>query len=88
MCNFRDLTCSEFKFSGSEMLPPNRNLGIRVFRRARFSGRKNFDTPVTLKLVGRIRLLFDFSFSCLFIFISRLSTSIIAFICNVSHDVS
>lgn len=81
------LTCSELRFRGSEMLPPSRNFGMRVLRRALFSGRKNFETPVTLKLVGRVRftlwtLFFkaDFSFSCLLILISRFSTSIIAFI--------
>lgn len=82
-----ELTCSEFKLSGSEMLPPSKNFGIRTFLLARFSGRKNFDTPVTLNDVGRslFALLFfnnvGFSFSCLLILISRFSTSIIAFIC-------
>jgi len=39
--------CSELRLSGSEMLPPNRNLvgGTITSLRSRFSGRKNFERP-------------------------------------------
>lgn len=37
--------CSEFKLSGSEILPPSKNLvgGMMVSLRTRLSGKKNFD---------------------------------------------